>query len=101
MLYFSLSLSKVPLHLPLRTQIYHVNSFLTHLFLPSFLSPPPPPPSPPPPHIYSHDSMEKVYNSVLGTDTRQMRMDEQERARSMKANLTKTTFVLGDDREYQ
>ena len=45
--------------------------------------------------------MERVYNSVLGTDTRQMRMDEQERARAMKANLTKTTFVLGDDREYQ
>jgi hypothetical protein len=47
-----------------------------------------------------HDSMEKVYMSTLGTDTRQMRVDEQERARSMKANLTRTTFVLGDDREY-
>ena len=48
----------------------------------------------------SHASMEKVYKSTLGTDTRQMRMDEQERARSMKANLTRTTFVLGDDNEY-
>jgi hypothetical protein len=48
----------------------------------------------------SHDSMEKVYKSVLGTDTSQMRKDEQERARVMKANLTKTTFVLGDDTEY-
>ena len=39
----------------------------------------------------SHDSMEKVYNSVLGSDTRQMRLDEQER---WDALLSMHTFII-------
>jgi hypothetical protein len=48
----------------------------------------------------THDSMKKVYESAQGQDTTVARAAEIERARAMKANLTKTTFVLGDDPEY-
>jgi hypothetical protein len=39
-------------------------------------------------------------HEAQGQDTTVARAAEIERARAMKANLTKTTFVLGDDPEY-